>query len=350
MNKNFLLMGLFLVGLLLLPAVYAQEDISEEDEPLGVEFDSLCESIISLSKISVGDSLPGFLPFRNDLINIYDFSDEEVGHIMISGGLVESFDCSVVDEPSIIARIVSSDVVDVIFNSEKPLRTLNEQLGEGVLIEGTGFVSNAKVGLSRMMIRVANFFIWANVFMDSFELIKKDILDANISLSKGNNLVFGRGNSGAKIFFVGEAPGKKEDELGLPFVGSSGKLLDKLLVEAGIGLDSFYVANVLKFRPPNNRNPKREEIDEHTPFLVRQINCVNPSVVCCLGNYATNFVLSYFGLIDEPVNISNVHGTFFKHQDFVVIPLFHPAALIYNRKLLDLARADLLKVKDFFVS
>jgi uracil-DNA glycosylase len=153
------------------------------------------------------------------------------------------------------------------------------------------------------------------------------------------NIVVGKGNGKADILFIGEAPGRKEDELGEPFVGAAGKNLDKLLEKVGLSLDEVYVANILKCRPPENRDPKVEEIRAHTPWLVKQIKEMKPKVICSLGNYATKFFLAN-GDVDKMKDqggITGVHGKV-RVMDFMglqikLIPLFHPAAIIYNRSL-----------------
>lgn len=153
------------------------------------------------------------------------------------------------------------------------------------------------------------------------------------------NIVIGKGNEKAKILFVGEAPGANEDEQGLPFVGSAGKNLDKLLEKVGLSLEDIYVTNILKCRPPENRNPSVEEIRAHTPWLLEQIKDMKPSVVCSLGNYATKFFLSLgdVDLMDKQPGITQVHGKVkminISGVDIKLIPLFHPAAIIYNRAL-----------------
>ncbi len=165
------------------------------------------------------------------------------------------------------------------------------------------------------------------------------------------NIVIGKGNENAEILFVGEAPGKKEDEQGLPFVGAAGKNLDKLLEKVGLSLEKVYVANILKCRPPENRNPLPEEIKAHTPWLLEQIKEINPKVICSLGNYATKFFLAK-GNVEEMKNqegITKVHGTVqFVEINGVktkLIPLFHLAAIIYRRELIKDWKEDLEIVK-----
>jgi len=165
------------------------------------------------------------------------------------------------------------------------------------------------------------------------------------------NIVIGKGNEHAKILFVGEAPGANEDEQGIPFVGAAGKNLDKLLANVGLSLNDIYVANILKCRPPENRNPSDDEIRAHTPWLIEQIKAMQPKVVCSLGNYSTKFFLS-LGDVDkmkEQPGITQVHGKVQNIEIFgtkvKLIPLFHPAAIIYNRKLIGDWEKDMEIVK-----
>ena len=169
------------------------------------------------------------------------------------------------------------------------------------------------------------------------------------------NIVVGKGNLKAKILFCGEAPGANEDEQGLPFVGAAGKNLDALLAKVGLSLQDIYVTNILKCRPPENRNPLPEEIKLHTPWLVAQIKEMKPEVVCSLGNYATKFFLAK-GNVDDMENqegITKLHGKVklmeFDGLKIKLIPLFHPAAIIYNRNLLPLWEQDIGIVKQELV-
>ena len=166
------------------------------------------------------------------------------------------------------------------------------------------------------------------------------------------NIVIGKGNLNADILFVGEAPGKNEDEQGLPFVGAAGKNLDKLLDKVGLSLDDVYVANILKCRPPENRDPLPEEIRAHTPWLVEQIKKMKPKVICSLGNYSTKFFLAK-GNVDkmkEIPGITQLHGKVnlidFYGLKIKLIPLFHPAAIIYNRSLIEDWEKDMEIVKN----
>ncbi|MFH1802202.1 MAG: uracil-DNA glycosylase [archaeon] len=165
------------------------------------------------------------------------------------------------------------------------------------------------------------------------------------------NIVIGKGNPNADILFVGEAPGRNEDLQGIPFVGVAGKNLDKMLENVGLSMDNVYIANILKCRPPENRDPTIEEIKAHTPWLLKQIEEIKPKVVCSLGNYATKFFLS--GCKPDEMKsqpgITTVHGKVknieVQGQKIKLIPLFHPAAIIYKRDLLPQWNADMEIVK-----
>ncbi len=187
-----------------------------------------------------------------------------------------------------------------------------------------------------------------------FGFVEADLVRSTELFKDCTNIVVGKGNLNADVLFVGEAPGRNEDLQGLPFVGAAGKNLDKLLANVGLSLDDIYVANILKCRPPENRDPSVEEIIAHTPWLLRQIREIKPKVVCSLGNYATKFFLAKGKVEDmgKMPGITEVHG---KVLDIEIeglrirlIPLFHPAAIIYNRtKLTPLWEEDMEKVKDF---
>ncbi len=187
---------------------------------------------------------------------------------------------------------------------------------------------------------------------EEFERLKEECRNADLPLKEGAaNLVFGKGNCEAEILFVGEAPGKNEDLEGEPFVGVAGKNLDKLLEKVGLSLNDIYVGNILKYRPPENRDPNPDEIRAHTPWLLKQIDVIRPKVVCSLGNYATKFFLAE-GNVDEMKNqlgITSVHGKVqmvkINGHEIKLIPLFHPAAIIYNRKLIDEWEKDMEIVK-----
>lgn len=148
------------------------------------------------------------------------------------------------------------------------------------------------------------------------------------------NPVPGEGNVDAAVIFVGEAPGYWEDVKGRPFVGAAGKLLDELLSEIGLSRGDIYIANILKCRPPENRDPSSDEVAACTPFLNRQIQIIGPRLIVTLGRHATSYILSEAGFPVE--GITKLHGRTFTTRllglQLVVIPTFHPAAALYQVK------------------
>jgi len=153
-------------------------------------------------------------------------------------------------------------------------------------------------------------------------------------------LVFGVGDPHARVMFVGEAPGRNEDLKGEPFVGSAGKFLDELLEHAGLLRSQVYIANVLKCRPPGNRDPETLEIETCTPFLREQIRVISPDVLVTLGNFATRFVLR------TDAGITRLRGTVQSAGRFTVLPIFHPAAAIYDRTKRDVLIADFGRLRE----
>ncbi len=152
------------------------------------------------------------------------------------------------------------------------------------------------------------------------------------------NLVFGVGNPRARVMFIGEGPGRNEDLQGEPFVGAAGKKLDALLGCAGLRREEIYIANVVKCRPPGNRNPKPDEIEACSPFLREQIRSIWPDVIVCLGNFASQFVLR------TNKGVTSLRGQLYQTGHFVVCPTFHPAACIYHSDWQPLLEADLAMV------
>jgi uracil-DNA glycosylase len=154
--------------------------------------------------------------------------------------------------------------------------------------------------------------------------------------------VFGAGNANADLMFVGEAPGAQEDERGIPFVGRAGKLLDELLAENGLQRDDVFIANVLKSRPPANRDPQPEEIEACKPYLYRQVELIEPTVICTLGNFATKL------LTGSSTGITRVHGVPQEHQvggrRVQIFPIFHPAAGLRTPSVKEQLREDFTKL------
>jgi uracil-DNA glycosylase family 4 len=165
-------------------------------------------------------------------------------------------------------------------------------------------------------------------------------------------MVFGRGYAHAKLMLVGEAPGAQEDATGIPFVGAAGNLLEQLLWDAGCDPHDTYIANLLKWRPPNNRDPKPEEVEEQLPWLVRQVNVVKPQLIVALGTFATR------NLLGTQARITDVHGQVFlrgfgphgvtrneypeeEQWNVNVMPALHPAAALRQGRMKDMLRDDL---------
>lgn len=154
-------------------------------------------------------------------------------------------------------------------------------------------------------------------------------------------VVFGVGNPQATIMFVGEAPGFYEDKQGEPFVGAAGKLLNELLQSAGLLRSEIYIANVIKCRPPDNRDPELDEVETCKPFLLQQIEVIKPKVVCTLGRWATETLLG------RKVGITKIRGHAIRHTDFVIFPMLHPAAALHQGGLMEPLREDFQKLKAF---
>ncbi len=160
------------------------------------------------------------------------------------------------------------------------------------------------------------------------------------------NYVPGEGNEKARVFLIGEAPGREEDRQGRPFVGNAGKLLNELLSSIGLSRKDVFIGNVLKCRPPNNRDPTPEEVEACSPYLVRQLNVVRPDIIVCLGRHSSSFVFSLFelpfrGITKERGNIRKVKAW---GKDVYIIPVYHPAAALYRPQLRDVLFEDFRKV------
>ncbi len=178
-------------------------------------------------------------------------------------------------------------------------------------------------------------------FKDSLEKISHDLKDCTrCKLCKGrNSIVFGEGNPKAELVFVGEGPGEQEDLQGRPFVGRAGQLLDKMIEAMGLKREQVYIVNVVKCRPPENRNPEPDEIEKCSPFLFRQLDVLQPKVIVALGKFATQFFLG-----NEEAKISQVRGKFHAFRGSKVMPTFHPAYLLRNPPAKKEVWEDLLKV------
>lgn len=178
------------------------------------------------------------------------------------------------------------------------------------------------------------------------EQIEADILSQNICpdlATTAKHLVMGEGHPDADIVFIGEAPGKHEDEQGKPFVGASGRLLSEMLESIGVSRDAVYITNIVKYRPPNNRDPLPTEKQAFLPFLVRQLEVIDPKVVVTLGRHS----MEYF-LPDQKISI--IHGQAqpakIGDRSITVMPLYHPAAALYNGSMRATLMSDFARIKE----
>ena len=163
--------------------------------------------------------------------------------------------------------------------------------------------------------------------------------------------VIGEGSHHASIMFVGEAPGKNEAKTGRPFVGAAGKILDEMLASVGIDRKEVYITNIVKDRPPFNRDPLPEEIVVYGLFLDRQIDIIQPRVIASLGRFSMEYIMRKFGLENQLQTISKMHGRPVEakssYGSVTIIPLYHPAVAIYNRASRDILMQDFQILKDF---
>lgn len=162
------------------------------------------------------------------------------------------------------------------------------------------------------------------------------------------NPVPGEGNPNSEIVFIGEAPGFQEDNQGRPFVGAAGKVLDEMLKLAGIKREEVFITNVIKCRPPNNRDPAQDEILACSPYLDRQIDIIRPKIIVTLGRHSTKYIFSKIG---KPFSsILKVHGKTFRWQykggEILVFPTLHPAASLYNPNMRKILEKDFLRLKE----
>ncbi len=178
----------------------------------------------------------------------------------------------------------------------------------------------------------------------TLNLVSKEVSECTkCSLSADRKQpVFGTGSVSADLMLIGEGPGAEEDRLGVPFVGRSGKLLDTLLLEEmNIDRSLCYISNVVKCRPPENRDPKAEEVEACSPYLKKQLEIIEPKVIVTLGNFATRL------LLDTKIGITELRGKLYQYLGFTLIPTFHPAAALRGRAgVIENMRADLRKAKE----
>ncbi|MCB0047846.1 MAG: uracil-DNA glycosylase [Caldilineaceae bacterium] len=169
-------------------------------------------------------------------------------------------------------------------------------------------------------------------------------------VENGFQPVIGAGSLDARVVFVGEAPGEREARTGRPFVGASGRVLDELLASVGLSRDEIYITNIVNDRPPNNRDPRREELALYSPFLVRQLDIIRPAVIATLGRFAMDFLLKLYDAPQAGEKISRLHGRAIEmNADYgpaVLLPLYHPAVALYNASQRPALEADFQVLKD----
>lgn len=187
---------------------------------------------------------------------------------------------------------------------------------------------------------------------DDLEAVRQAIIDHNVCpdlAAQAQNLVLGDGNPDADIVFIGEAPGKNEDEQGLPFVGAAGKFLNEMLAAAGMDRSDIYITNIVKYRPPENRDPTDAEKKEFWPYLAKQLQIIDPKAIVTLGRHSMEFFL-------PDAKISQVHGqatrkkvTYYDktEHEWLIVPLYHPAAALYNGGLRQTLIDDFLNVPEY---
>ena len=200
--------------------------------------------------------------------------------------------------------------------------------------------------------------------ISQMSVITAEILDLKESplyeyrTSNGYFPVTGEGSVDAKIVFVGEAPGRNEAKTGKPFCGAAGKVLDKLLDHVKLTRDSIYITNIVKDRPPENRDPTPREIEVYGPFLDRQIEIIQPHVIVALGRYAMGYVMEKFGLSDQLEPIGKAHGKAYpakaswadssgKRTKIDIVTLYHPCVAVYNPNNLDKLKTDFEILKKY---
>jgi uracil-DNA glycosylase family 4 len=172
-----------------------------------------------------------------------------------------------------------------------------------------------------------------------------------LRVDKNYKPVIGDGDLDANIMFIGEAPGENEAKSGKPFVGASGKFLSELLASIGIKREDVYITNIVKDRPPENRDPKKDEIELYRPFLAQQIDIIRPKVIVTLGRFSMDFILKHFNMDEQGQKISVLHGRALKAQapygEISVVPLFHPAVAFYRQDQKETLREDVKVLAQF---
>lgn len=208
-----------------------------------------------------------------------------------------------------------------------------------------GFSDNSK----EIYLTVRNMSLLKEQRYEKMKQIRDELLDFKESplyvyrTEKKYFPVVGEGNHEAKILFVGEAPGKNEAQFARPFCGASGKFLDELVASIGLKREDVYITNIVKDRPPENRDPTPEEIDLYSEFLDRQIDIIEPKVIATLGRFSMAYIMDKFGLGSKLATISKIHAKEFSanasYGSITIVPLYHPAVALYDGS----KRAELLK-------
>ena len=185
---------------------------------------------------------------------------------------------------------------------------------------------------------------------DEYEKLVKEIINCKRCplWQSRKNAVPGEGDINSQVMFIGEAPGRQEDIQGKPFVGAAGEQLTKFLKEIGLTREEVYITNVVKCRPPQNRDPTDEEINACSIYLNKQIDLIDPTVIVTMGNHATKFIFKKFGIPFKSISKERgkVHKINTLMKTIFVYPIYHPAASLYNRGLEDTFRKDFAKLKE----
>lgn len=174
---------------------------------------------------------------------------------------------------------------------------------------------------------------------EKLDALKKELEKADLPLKDSANLVFGEGDINCAVMFIGEAPGFNEDMQKRPFVGRAGKLLDEMIIGIGWKRSDVYITNIVKRRPPENRDPLPEEIEAYKPFLARQIEIINPKIIAPLGRFSMNYFLPF-------AKISRDHGKVFQAESRIIFPLYHPAAALRATAVMEELKTDFKKLPE----
>jgi len=231
-----------------------------------------------------------------------------------------------------------------------------EKKSEGVLKEGKESIKERWKGESIRYTSTTKSTEQASLFSEPARAPEEDLSSLNIEeleakvakckkcplWEQRTNTVFGSGNKKAKLLFVGEAPGREEDLQGLPFVGRAGQLLTKILASVGLSREEVYITNILKCRPPNNRDPKEEEVSACEPYLARQIELIKPVLICALGRVAGQ------NLLKRNASLTYLRGGIHYYNDIMVVVTYHPAALLRNPNLKRDAWEDIKMIRKLY--